>query len=40
MEQFETDPCVFRKFRDREVVLILTVYVDDMVVAGTVDEVR
>ena len=31
---------MFRKFRDGKVVLIFTVYVDDMAVAGTVDEVR
>ena len=40
MEQCKTDPCVFPKFRDGKVMLILTVHVDDMAVAGTVDEVR
>ena len=40
MEQCKKDPCVFLKFRDGKVVLILTVHVDDMAVAGTVDEVR
>ena len=40
MEQCKTDPCVFRKFRDGKVVMILTVHVDDMAVAGTVYEVR
>ena len=40
MEQFKTDPCVFRKFHYGKVMLTLTVHVDDMAVAGTVDEVR
>ena len=39
MEQCKTDPCVFRKCRDGRMV-ILTMHVDDMTVAGTVDEVR
>ena len=39
MEQCMTDPCVFRLIREGEVVLILTVHVDDMAVAGTRVEV-
>ena len=38
MEQCKTDPCVFRKFRDEKIVLFLVVHVDDMAVAGTVEE--
>ena len=34
-----TDPCVFRLIREGKVVLILTVHVDDMAVAGTGVEV-
>ena len=30
-----TDPCVFRLIREGKLVLILTVHVDDMPVAGT-----
>ncbi|CAM9459186.1 unnamed protein product [Scytosiphon promiscuus] len=39
MEQWKTDPCVFREIWDGKVVLIL-VHVDDMAVAGEDDEVR
>ncbi|CAN0278062.1 unnamed protein product [Ascophyllum nodosum] len=40
MEQFMTDPCVFRLIREGKLVLILTVHVDDMAVAGTRIEVN
>ena len=39
MEQCMTDPCVFRLIREGTVMLILTVHVDDMAVAGTGVEV-
>lgn len=39
MEQCKTDPCVFRPIREGKVVLILTIHVDDMAVAGPRDEV-
>ena len=39
MEQCVTDPCVFRLIREGKVVLILTVHVDNMAVAGTGIEV-
>ena len=39
MEQCMTDPCVFRFIREGKVVLILTVHVDDIAVAGTGVEV-
>ena len=39
MEQCMTDPYVFRLIREGKVVLILTVHVDDMAVAGTGVEV-
>ena len=39
MEQCMTAPCVFRFIREGKGVLILTVYVDDMAVAGTGVEV-
>ena len=40
MEQCMTDPCVFRLIREGKVVLILTVHVDEMAVAGTGVEVH
>ena len=40
MEQCMTDPCVFRLIREGKVVLILSVHVDDMAVAGTRSEVN
>ena len=39
-EQCMTDPCVFRLIREGELVLILTVHVDDMAVTGTRVEVN
>ena len=39
MEHFMTDHCVFRLIREGKVLLILTVHVDDMAVAGTGVEV-
>ena len=38
MEQCKTDPCVFRKFRDGRLVMIMVVHVDDMAVAGEDDD--
>ena len=40
MEQFMTDPCVFRLIRAGKLALILAVHVDDMAVAGTRVEVN
>ena len=40
MEQCKADPCVFRKIVKGVVVLILTVHVDDMAVAGPRVEVE
>ena len=40
MEQYMTDPCVFRLIREGKLVLILAVHVDDMAVAGTKVEVN
>ena len=39
MEHCMTDPCAFRLIREGKLVLILTVYLDDMAVAGTGVEV-
>ena len=39
MEQCKSDSCVFRLIREGKVALILTVYVDDMAVAGPRDDV-
>ena len=39
MEQYKSDPCVFRLIRGGKIVLILTVHVDDMAVAGSRKEV-
>ena len=39
MEQCKTDPCVFRLIREGIVVMIMTVHVDDMAVAGPREEV-
>ena len=35
MEQSQTDPCIFFKQENKKLVLILAVYVDDTLVAGT-----
>ena len=40
MEQCMTDPCVFRLIQESELVLVLTVHVYDMAVAGTRIEVN
>lgn len=39
MEQYKTDPCVFRPIRKRKVVLILVLHVNDIGVAGSNKEV-
>ena len=38
MEQSKADPCVFRKVVDREVTLIICVYVDDLAVTAKENE--
>ncbi|CAM9846565.1 unnamed protein product [Hapterophycus canaliculatus] len=40
VKKFVTDPCVFRKVRDRVVILMVVVHVDDMAEAGTEDELH
>ena len=39
MEQWKSDPCTFRLIREGKIVLILTVHVDDMPVAGSREDV-
>lgn len=39
MEQYETDPCVFRLVREGIVVLMTTFHVNDVAVAGLREEV-
>ena len=39
VEQYKSDPCVFRLIREGKIVLTLTVHVEDMAVAGPKDKV-
>ena len=37
-EQYKADPCIFRKIDDGVVVTIVSVYVDDLLVGGSVED--